>query len=131
MPSEYLLDTNTVIYLFKNDAEVQRKEQQHPLRFLPFITAMELMFGAKRSARREENLLKYNRFLAKFSTLYPDRQTLDVYGDIRLALQKIGRPIPANDLWQAAIAIQRDAVLVTNDSHFAAVPGLRTENRAG
>jgi predicted nucleic acid-binding protein len=49
-----------------------------------------------------------------------------MHSDLRIALQKIGKPIPPNDLWQVAIAIQHDAVLVTNDRHFAVVPGLRT-----
>lgn len=128
MPSEYLLDTNIAIFLFQNHPQVRSQEQQKPLRYLPFVTASELLFGAKRSGRREENLRSYNAFLDRFTILFPDRKTLGVYSDLRLALRKIGRPIPENDLWQAAIAIQHNAVQVTNDDHFAVVQGLITED---
>lgn len=128
MPSEFLLDTNTVIYLFRDHAGVRAREQSTPLRYLAFITATELLFGAKNSAKREGNLSNYERFISRFSILYPDRTTLNIYSDLRLVMQKLGKPIPANDFWQAALALQHNAVLVTNDSHFAAVPGLRRED---
>ena len=130
MPSEYPLDTNIVVYLFHNQLGVRSQMARHRPALLPFITAAELLYGAKRSTRPQDNLREYNIFLTKFAILYPNRRTLDIHSDLRLALQMIGKPIPENDLWQAAIAIQHDAILVTNDNHFAAVPGLRTENWA-
>ncbi|MGH9793296.1 MAG: PIN domain-containing protein [Candidatus Acidiferrales bacterium] len=63
-----------------------------------------------------------------FHVLYPTRRTLDIYSDLQLALGRRGTPIPQNDLWQAAIAIQHEAILVTNDEPFASVPDLQTEN---
>ena len=128
MPSEYLLDTNTVVYYFHDVPSVLSQMALHRPTFLPFVTVAELLYGAKRSARAPVNLRLYQEFLAKFGILYPSRITLDLQSDLRLALQKLGRPIPDNDLWQAALAIQHHAVLVTNDAHFAVVPGLRTEN---
>lgn len=100
----------------------------HRPALIPFITAAELLYGAKRSDRRIENLREYGAFLSKFTILFPDRNTLDIHSELRFALQKSGKPIPQNDLWQAAIAIQHDAVLVTNDSHFVGIPGLRVED---
>ena len=41
--------------------------------------------------------------------------------------EKSGR-IPSNDLWLACLALEREAVLVTDDHHFDKVPGLRKEN---
>ena len=98
------------------------------IHYLPFITAAELLYGAKRSARPADNLRTYLEFISRFTILYPGRQTLETYGDLRVILKRLGNPIPANDVWQAALALEHDAVLVTNDRHFAAVPGLRTEN---
>ncbi|MGH9795552.1 MAG: PIN domain-containing protein [Candidatus Acidiferrales bacterium] len=130
MPTEYRLDTNILIYYFNDVHAVgERIERAAPAR-LPFITAVELLHGAKRSARRAENLRKYSDFLDGFLILYPSRPTLDIYSDLQLALGQRGTPIPQNDLWQAAIAVQHQAVLVTNDEHFASVPGLQTENWA-
>ncbi len=128
MPTEYLLDTNIVIYYFRNLPGIrERVERAAPAR-LPFITAVELLHGAKRSARRAENLRTYSEFLNGFVILYPTRQTLDVYSDLHLAVGQQGTPIPQNDLWQAAIAVQHGAIFVTNDAHFASVPDLQTEN---
>lgn len=69
MPNEYLLDTNIVIYFFQNLPAVRKSvERTAPVR-LPFITAVELLHGAKRSARRTENLLRYSEFLVFHSCL--------------------------------------------------------------
>jgi len=37
----------------------------------------------------------------------------------------MGKPMPINDIWIAAIAVQHDLTLVTRDAHFAAVDGLK------
>jgi tRNA(fMet)-specific endonuclease VapC len=49
------------------------------------------------------------------------------YGEIKDQLSKKGRPIPENDIWVAAVALQYDLTLVSRDEHFGLVPGLRAE----
>jgi len=39
-------------------------------------------------------------------------------------LRKAGTPIPSNDIWIAAHAVESGAELLSFDAHFAAVPGL-------
>lgn len=56
--------------------------------------------------------------------LYPDNSTLDYYASIYSQLRKKGKPIPTNDIWIAAIAIQHDLSLMTLDNHFGFVEGL-------
>lgn len=51
--------------------------------------------------------------------------TADFYARIWSALRKGSRPIPTNDVWIAAQAMETGSVLVTYDSHFAQIPGLR------
>lgn len=128
MASEYLLDSNTAIYYLNGDPDVIASAERHALHYLPFITATELLYGAKRSGRRRENLRVCLEFLSRFVILYPRRETLEAHSNLRVTLRELGRPIPANDLWLAALSLEYGAVLVTNDKHFAAVPGLRTEN---
>jgi len=48
------------------------------------------------------------------------------YGEIKSKLHRAGRPLPENDIWIAAIALQHDLTLATRDGHFAAIEGLRT-----
>ena len=51
--------------------------------------------------------------------------TASLYGTIKANLRKKGKPIPENDIWIAAIAMQHDLTLLTRDRHFEAVDGLR------
>jgi tRNA(fMet)-specific endonuclease VapC len=46
------------------------------------------------------------------------------YGVIKNALRAKGRPIPENDIWIAAIAMQYHLTLVARDGHFQEVDGL-------
>lgn len=49
------------------------------------------------------------------------------YGLIKASLRKKGKPIPENDIWIAAIAMQHSLVVATRDKHFDEVDGLSTE----
>jgi predicted nucleic acid-binding protein len=51
-----------------------------------------------------------------------------LYARVRASLKKIGRPIPANDAWIAALAIQHRRPVFSRDQHFDDVPGLRRES---
>ena len=126
MPSEFLLDANTAIYFIKNFPKVRHQFGRHALNFLPFVTAAELLFGAKASHRREENLRTYTEFISRLEIIYPDKRTLEIYSELRAQLKRKGRPIPLNDVWQAAIALQYDGIHVTSDEHFSVVSGLKT-----
>jgi tRNA(fMet)-specific endonuclease VapC len=46
------------------------------------------------------------------------------YGVIEKALRAKGRPIPANDVWIAALAQQHELIVVTCDAHFGEVEAL-------
>ena len=53
------------------------------------------------------------------------RETAERYAEIRHELKAAGTPIPTNDLWIAALARHHRMRLVTRDSHFRAIQGLR------
>jgi tRNA(fMet)-specific endonuclease VapC len=50
-----------------------------------------------------------------------------MYAQTRLALKRKGRPIPMNDVWIAAQCLEHDWVLVTDDTDFDYVDGLKLE----
>jgi tRNA(fMet)-specific endonuclease VapC len=50
--------------------------------------------------------------------------TADRFGRVAAQLRKAGKPIPSNDIWIAAQALETGADLATFDQHFATVPGL-------
>jgi len=56
-----------------------------------------------------------------------DVETTRNYGRIKAQLRKKGKPIPNNDVWIAAIALQYDLTVVTRDKHFDQVDGLKIE----
>jgi tRNA(fMet)-specific endonuclease VapC len=62
--------------------------------------------------------------LKECELIAPDRATAVIYGRIQSDLRRRGRPIPTNDVWIAALAIQHGYTLVTRDNHFQEVDGL-------
>ena len=128
LSGKYLLDTNVVIALFVGDLMVQEK-----VRNAEYIVAAppvigELCFGAQKSNWVTENLHKIDIFVQQ-SIVFPcDLETAQWYGIIKDELRRKGRPIPDNDIWIAAIALQHELILVTRDSHFDAVESLQTEH---
>ncbi|MEI9896232.1 MAG: PIN domain-containing protein [Chthoniobacter sp.] len=54
-----------------------------------------------------------------------EHETATHYGAISAALKKKGAPIPSNDLWIAALAVQHGLPILSQDQHFDLVPGIR------
>ncbi len=123
----FLLDTNIVIALFAEEAAVQQRLAEANEVFVPSIVLGELYYGAHKSARVAENLARLDDFVASSTVLACDTVTAQQYGDIKNTLRAKGRPIPENDIWIAAIAMQYHLTLVARDGHFHEVDGLRVE----
>jgi predicted nucleic acid-binding protein len=56
--------------------------------------------------------------------LLPSRETAEHYARLFVQLKRAGTPVPDNDLWIAALALERDLMLITRDRHFQRVPQL-------
>ncbi len=94
---------------------------------VPAVAVGELHYGAQESARVQENLQRVRDFVATVAVLGIDSDTAAAYGQVKAALRAKGHPIPDNDLWIAAIALQHQLTLATRDAHFDHVDGLSTE----
>ncbi len=123
----YLLDTNIVIAIFADEMIVQEKRQSVDKVFLPSLVVGELYYGARKSARPTENLAKVNQIVQRIRIIPCNLGTARWYGIIKDQLRRKGRLIPDNDIWIAAIAMQRGLILVTRDAHFDEVESLQTE----
>ena len=123
----YLLDTNIIIRMFTGDPAIQEKMLNRDNLFLASPAVGELYYGAQKSDKVTENLHRINTFVENHIFLSCDLATAQWYGIIKNQLQRKGRPIPNNDIWIAAIAMQNDLILVTRDSHFDEVESLQTE----
>jgi tRNA(fMet)-specific endonuclease VapC len=126
-----LLDTNICVPLI-NRTEPALRERLLAHRpdeiVLCSIVKAELAFGARNSIRVAENLDRLQRFCSAFQSFGFDDAAADHYGSVRALLSREGRLIGSNDLLIAAIALSRQAQLVTrNVGEFSRVPGLRVE----
>lgn len=90
----------------------------------------ELYAGAFTSARVSENLRLVEQLTSKWILLLPDAVTANIYGRVRAASDRANVMSEGilNDFWIAALCIQHDVPLVTNDRDFDSVEGLRTIN---
>jgi tRNA(fMet)-specific endonuclease VapC len=122
-----LLDTNIIIAVFAQETAAQSQLAASAELFVPSIALGELYYGARRSGRAAANLARVDQFAADNTVIGCDAATAQQYGEIRNLLQLKGRPIPENDIWIAAIAVQHGLTLVTRDEHFSAVDGLVVE----
>lgn len=128
----FMLDTDICIYIIKRKPEGVLKYFQRLQAgelSMSAITFAELMNGAKKSHRIEDNIAKLNE-LAELLEIKPfDKKAAVAYGDIRSALEKKGMIIGSNDLLIAAHALSLGWILVTNnEKEFSRVDGLKIEN---
>lgn len=126
-PKRVLLDTNIVIALFAGEPMVLDRIAECSETHVPVPVLGELYHGALQSVRKEENLGRL-RDLGRLNPVLPCVvSTAHRYGVIRTALARKGRPIPENDVWIAALAMQHDLTLLTKDRHFMQVEELSFE----
>jgi len=122
--NKFLLDTNIVSALLKGEAAIADNIDKAESIFLPIIVIGELYYGAAFSTQVEKNTGELKKITSLYQALSLDEETTTVYGNIKSALRKKGKPIPENDIWIAAIAVQNDLPLVTRDNHFKEIDEL-------
>jgi tRNA(fMet)-specific endonuclease VapC len=126
MNGRYLLDTNILIALLADESHAKRSLAQAEQVFLPSIAIGELFYGTRKSSKLTHNLQRIDQFVASNVVLGCDIDTARQYGEIKNKLRLKGRPIPENDIWIAALAIQHDLALVTRDEHFKEIENLKS-----
>lgn len=128
----FLLDTNVCIRILNGSSPsvAARLRATAPADVrLCAVVKTELLYGARRSGRVDENLRLLRRFFGPIVSLPFDDRCAEEAAFIRLDLERTGRPIGPNDLLIAATARAYDLVLVTHNAReFGRVPGLRIED---
>ncbi|VFR23299.1 VapC toxin protein [plant metagenome] len=130
---KWMLDTNICIYTIKNRPERVRHafNQRSSSLCISTISAMELVYGAEKSASPARNLATVEGFLARLDVLDYDHAAAINTGQLRAELAQAGTPIGAYDAMIAGHARSRGFVLVSNNTReFTRVPGLRLEDWA-
>jgi tRNA(fMet)-specific endonuclease VapC len=121
-----LLDTNAYTALFRGHEGVAEHVRRADQLLLSAVVAGELLFGFRNGSRYEANRRELDEFLSSpYVELLPVTfVTADRFGRIAAALRRKGRPIPTNDIWIAAHAMESGAELLSFDEHFEQVDGL-------
>ena len=125
---QILLDTNAFRKYSEGDEAIEKLLETTRRVWLSPIVLGELLAGFKIGNKEASNLKWINKFLEQDGVEIPviSGKTSKVYAQVRYVLRKKGKPIPHNDMWIAAQAMETGAVLVTYDEkHFKEVPGLR------
>ena len=122
------LDTNVVIDIFNNKHNVITLLNHYQTIYLPVTVCGELLFGAKNSARSQENEQKCHFFISNCNLLNINELVAEAYATTRKTLKKKGKPIPENDIWIAATCIVNNIPLATFDSDFDPIDALTIIN---
>jgi tRNA(fMet)-specific endonuclease VapC len=128
-----LLDTNAYVRFLAGNERVLDGLAGAGRIYVSVFVLGELISGFRLGSKEKPNRQLLEKFLAKpnIEVLDATRETAEYFGLIKSELKKAGRPIPLNDVWIAAQALETGSVLMTYDSHFAAVPGLRLWDELG
>lgn len=119
-----ILDTNALSAFVDGEEGVAEVLRRQARAAIPVIVLGEFRYGISQSRHRPayEEWLKSQ--LPHFDVLPITEETSVAYAMLKLSLKRAGRPIPANDAWIAALALQHRLPVLSRDGHFDAVPGL-------
>ena len=120
-----ILDTNAVSALADGDPGLLEKVASVAQFSLPVVVLGEFRFGIARSRHHARYARWLEQLVAVSSVLLVDEETAASYAAVRERLRKKGRPIPSNDAWIAALALQHTLPVMTQDEHFDLVDGLQ------
>ncbi len=122
-----LLDTNCYSAYLSGDERVLNVLVEAETVYMSIFVLGELFAGFRGGSKMQQNLDYLKQFLAKKTVKILDAtmETAEIFGDLKEKLKNNGSPIPINDVWIAAHALETSSVLITYDAHFQNITGLR------
>jgi len=121
-----IIDTNFYVAFKRNDAEAVNLLQRADYIGVNTVILGELLAGFRCGNKERDNRAELDRFLdsARVNLLVVDDETSEFYAQVFSELRQKGRPIPSNDLWLAASALQHGLALATFDDHFTHISSI-------
>ena len=122
-----VLDTNAYTRLLAGQEDVLDAIGTAETVYLSIFVLGELYAGFAGASKERQNKDALNSFLLKptVKILNATFETAKIFGMVKENLKKAGTPIPINDVWIAAHALETGSTVITYDSHFKKVAGLR------
>ncbi|HYA93370.1 MAG TPA: type II toxin-antitoxin system VapC family toxin [Thermodesulfobacteriota bacterium] len=127
--SKIMMDTSAYVAFLRGNPGVKEVVQQaDEIIFNPIVLG-ELKAGLLigRNEKRNRAILKDFLSSPRVNIAEIDAETSDRYAVIVQSLRLKGTPIPTNDLWIAASAMQHGSMVLTTDKHYLEVPQIITE----
>jgi len=115
-----IIDTNFYAAFKRNGSEAVSLLKRAEYIGVNTVILGELLAGFRCGNRERENRTELDQFLdsARVYIVVVDDETSEFYAQVFSELRLKGRPIPSNDLWLAASALQHGLALATYDDHF-------------
>jgi tRNA(fMet)-specific endonuclease VapC len=123
-----ILDTNALSALADGSSEFAAAMASVDMFSLPVIALGEFRFGLMRSRHRGRYETWLKRLTEASFLLGIDEETTAHYAAIREDLRRKGTPIPSNDTWIAALAVQHGLWVASRDTHFDVVAGIKRQS---
>jgi tRNA(fMet)-specific endonuclease VapC len=120
------IDTNRLTDLFRGDRGLAVQLEACDEVGLPLTVLGEMLAGFYGGTERlrNEGLLRAFLMRPTVRVLLPGRETAEHYGRLFVQLKRAGTPVPDNDIWIAALALENDMALISRDGHFDRFPQL-------
>ena len=128
---KYLLDTNTLIYYFKGLGNVKERllACQPSEIVLSSVVSYELQVGILKSTSSQKRIAQLTHLKNQVNWVDFDEKSAEATAQIRVELERIGKPIGSYDVQIAGMAMANDLLLVThNTGEFGRVSGLKLED---
>jgi predicted nucleic acid-binding protein len=124
-----LADTSAYSAFFRGHSGVKALFQKVDEVVLSPVVLGELRAGFIAGAHRRKNERELDLFLrsSRVSIASVDEETSECYVAIVYGLRTAGTPIPTNDIWIAASAMQHGLRVITTDRHFAKISQILCE----
>lgn len=121
-----VLDTSAYSRLRAGDQRVHDLVAEAEIVLVPVVVLGELQGAFELGSRARENRVALSEFLDEtFVAVVPVSPSVARhYGRVYAALRRAGTPVPVNDMWIAACALDQGGCLVTFDQDFERIAGL-------
>lgn len=118
--SSMLLDTSAYSAFMRGHELIKKRIQESEDIYINPVIIGELKAGFIKGSKKEINLRELEEFISspRVSIITIDEDTSERYAVILNTLWETGKPIPTNDIWIAASAMQYGLHLITTDAHF-------------
>lgn len=123
-----VLDTSAIVAYLRGASVAAGRLDSRDKLVVPAIAVGELRYGTLLSSQPVANLRVLEAFLDRTTVADCTAATARSYSEIRAQLKRDGHPIPDNDIWIAASALEYHGTLLSTDKHFNWVKGLKHEH---